>query len=566
MNLQNLIELTLLVLLIILFTKPLGIYLSKVLNPKEKTFLDWLLKPLEKFLYRLLKINPEEESSWKKYLLNILIFSAISFVFLFLLINFQAYLPINENNLKAPALDVNVNTSISFITNTNWQCYIPEKTLSNFSQMVGLTVQNFLSASVGICVAATLVRGLSKHSGTTLGNFWVDMIRSVLYLLLPLSFILAVFFISEGVPQTFRSSLNARGVENSQVLMLGPVASQESIKLLGSNGGGFFYANSSHPFENPTPFSNFIQILSMLIIPAAFTYYFGKEIKDTKHGWSLLAVMMLVFIVFTFCCSEFESEGSYILKKLNHNTSFNMEGKEERFGIFDSALFAITTTSVSCGAVNSSHDSFTPLGGMFPLINLILSDAIFGGVGTGLYFLIIFVITTIFIAGLIVGRTPEYLQKKIEAQEIKTCVLIILVFFTTILGLSCFALLSKWGVEAIFNPGAHGITEIVYAYASCASNNGSAFEGLNNTKMLNYTTSLAMLIGRYGVISLVVFLSNLFLIKKKHPKTTNIFPFSGPTFILLLTFVIISVGVLTFIPIFVLGPILEQLDMQHFIF
>lgn len=565
MSTNNWIELFFLILLLFLAAKPLGLHISKILDPKEKTFLDWLFKPFENFIYRICAIHPNDEQDWKQYLFSILVFSGICFVFLFLILHFQYYLPLNPKNLKGLSLDVNINTTISFITNTNWQSYVPEQTVSYFSQMAGLTVQNFLSAAVGISVAATLTRGISKHCGTTLGNFWVDMVRLTLYLFIPFSLIVSVFFMSEGVPQNFRSYVNAQGLENPQVIMQGPIASQESIKLLGSNGGGYMNANSAHPYENPTPLTNFIQILSILIIPASMTYYFGKEVQNTKHGWSLLTVMVIIFIATIYFSATSEYEGILELKKLNP-ISENMEGKEERFGVFDSCLFSIATTAVSCGAVNSSLDSYTPIGGFLPMLNILFGDAIFGGVGSGLNYMVIFVIITIFIAGLIVGRTPEYLQKKIEANEIKTCVLATLVFYTVILGLTSFALLSKWGQEAVFNLGPHGLSEVLYAYGSTAANNGSAFAGLKDTPMINYTTSLAMLIGRYGIISLVVFLGHLFLKKRKHPQTTRSFPFSGPTFVLLLTFVIILIGVMTFIPVIVLGPILEQFNMHHLIF
>ncbi len=565
MNLENWIELAFLILVIFLLAKPLGLYISKILNPKEKTFLDFIFKPFEKFLYRACGINPDEEQTWKEYLSSILIFSAMGFLFLFLILQFQYYLPLNPEKLKGMSFDAAINTTVSFITNTNWQCYIPEKSLSYFSQMAGLTVQNFLSAGVGISVAAALTRGISRYCGTTLGNFWVDIVRIVLYLLLPLSILTSVFFVSQGVPQNFKSYISAKGLENKQVIVAGPVASQESIKLIGSNGGGYFGANSSHPYENPTPLSNFIQILCILIIPASLTYYFGKEIQDKKHGWSLLIVMILIFIGSVFFCATYESKGSLFLNDLNQSSS-NMEGKEVRFGTFDSALFSVATTAVSCGAVNSSLDSYTPIGGFIPMLNILLGDGVFGAVGSGISYMIIFVIITIFLAGLIVGRTPEYLQKKIEADEVKTCILATLIFYSAILGLSSFAFLSNWGENAVFNKGPHGISEILYAYASTTANNGSSFGGLASNPMINYTTSFAMLVGRYGIISLVVFLANLFLKKKKHPKTVRSFPFSGPTFILLLTFVIILVGVMTFIPAIVLGPILEQFNMYNLIF
>ncbi|MFA6119192.1 MAG: potassium-transporting ATPase subunit KdpA [Parachlamydiales bacterium] len=565
MDLISVIQLILFVLIILLLVKPIGKYISRVLNPEGRTFLDFLFKPLEKFLYRICKIDPKAEYDWKQQLRAVLIFSLICFAGLFLILQIQSYLPFNPQKLPSPPADMNFNITSSFVTTTNWQTYSGESTLSYFSQMIGLAVQNFLGAAAGISVAATLVRGISRHLGTKIGNFWVDIIRVSLYLLLPLSILLAVFYVSQGVPQNFKPYVAAKCLDSpNQMLVQGPIASQEAIKLLGSNGGGFTGVNSAHPYENPNPLTNFIQILSILIIPASMVYYFGREIKRKKHGWSIFFAMLIIFIVSVIVSSFFETKGNTLFSKSKQvEQSINMEGKEQRFGIFGSTLYTATTTAVSCGAVNSSLDSYTPIGGLIPMLNIQFGEIIFGGVGSGIYNLIFYVLITIFISGLIVGRTPEYIHNKIEIFEIKICVFALLIFYSVILGSTCLAIVTHSGLLGIFNKGPHGFSEILYAFSSCMGNNGSGFAGLKVNSWYNYSLGIAMLIGRFGIISLVIALAGSLVKKRKHPESEKSFPVQGITFTFLLIFIIILLGIMTFAPIVVFGPILEEFYMHN---
>lgn len=556
------IQLAVFLLLIIFLTKPLGNYLYKVLTPGEKTFLDPVFKPAERFIYRICRVNPLAEQNWKSYLACIMGFSLISLVFTGAILALQYYLPLNPQKFTAPSWHLNLNTSFSFMTNTNWQSYGGESTMSYFSQMAALTVQNFVSAAVGLAVAAALVRGIARHSGKTVGNFWSDLTRITLYILLPLSIIAAVLFLYEGVPQNFNSYVHAQTVEGStQTIAQGPIASQQAIKLLGTNGGGFTNVNSAHPYENPTPLSNFLQLILILVIPAAQIYYYGKSIGDTKHAWCIFAALAAVFVAGVLICAFSEAVNNPELAKIGAYGG-NWEGKEQRFGIFSSAFFACVTTVVSCGAVNCMHDSLSPLGGLIPLINMELSEVIFGGVGAGLYSVLLFVFLAIFISGLIIGRTPEYLGKKIEAFDVKMTVLAILPYVLVVHALTAWGCLSKWGLAGLGNSGPHGFSEILYAFSSAAANNGSAFAGLSaNTASYNLTLALAMFLGRFLVIAPVVALAGSLAEKKVHPKTAASFPISSVVFISLLVGIILLIGALTFLPALAMGPIIEQFFM-----
>jgi K+-transporting ATPase ATPase A chain len=562
MSLIDWIQLGAFLLVIVLLTKPLGIYLYKVLNPSEKTFLDPVLKPFEKLIYRACRVNPLLEQNWKSYLACIMGFSLISLIFTGAILALQYYLPLNPQKFSAPSWHLNLNTSFSFMTNTNWQSYGGESTMSYFSQMASLTVQNFVSAAVGLAVAAALVRGFARQTGKTVGNFWADLTRITLYVLLPLSIIAAVIFVYEGVPQNFNAYTQVQTVEGaSQTIAQGPIASQQAIKLLGTNGGGFTNVNSSHPYENPTPLANFFQLILILLIPAAQIYYYGKSIGDTKHAWCIFAALASVFVAGVIVCAYSEAANNPELAKLGLYGG-NWEGKEQRFGVFSSALFACVTTVVSCGAVNCMHDSLSPLGGLIPLLNMELSEVIFGGVGAGLYSVLLFVLLAIFISGLIIGRTPEYLGKKIEAFDVKMTVLAILPYVLVVHALTAYGVLSKWGIAGLGNSGPHGFSEILYAFSSAAANNGSAFAGLSaNTPGYNLTLALAMFLGRFLVIAPVVALAGSLVEKKIHPKTSASFPISSFVFISLLVGIILLIGALTFLPALTMGPIIEQFLM-----
>ncbi len=562
MQIADYLHLALFCILLVLLTKPLGIYIEKVLNPKERLILTPVLGPLERFIYRVSKINSEEEQNWKEYLGSVLGFSLICLLVTSLMLTLQYYLPFNPQKFKALSWHLNLNTAVSFMTNSNWQSYAGESTMSYFSQMANLALQNFVSASVGLSVAGALVRGFAKKSSKTIGNFWTDLVRISLYLLLPICIISAVFFMAEGVPQNFKPYIEATTLEGSvQSIVQGPMASQEAIKLLGTNGGGFTNTNSAHPFENPTPLTNFVQLLLLMLIPAAQIHYYGRAIQNTKHAWYIFGALGAVFITAVLICSFAEIRGNPEFSKLGLSQS-NWEGKETRIGIFGSALFAAATTATSCGAVNCSHDSLTPMGGFIPLINMELGEAIFGGIGSGLYSVLIFVLLAIFIAGLIIGRTPEYLGKKIEAYDIKMTVLAVLPYVLIVHVLTAICCFSQWGLAALGNQGPHGFSEILYAFSSASANNGSAFAGLNSdASWYNVTLSIAMLLGRFLVIIPVLALAGSLVEKKVHPSTLASFPISSFIFVSLLIGVIFLVGALTFLPALTMGPILEEFFM-----
>jgi potassium-transporting ATPase potassium-binding subunit len=584
-DLQGWVQLTLYVLVLLLVTKPLGLYLSRVLDAEGKTFLDPAMKPAERLLYRLLGVDPKKEQDWKEFVLSLLAFSLVGLLFTYAILRLQNLLPLNPQGFGALSPDLAFNTAVSFTTNTNWQSYAGESTLSYFSQMVGLVFHNFVSAASGIAVAAALVRGIARHSSKTIGHFWVDLIRVNLYLLLPLCIVHAVFLVSQGMIQNFkpyekvmltepatlrvplkdsegRAVMEQRNAE-TQIIPQGPVASQVAVKMLGTNGGGFFNANASHPYENPTPLSNFIQMLSIFLIPSSLTYYLGRMVKSQKHGWAVWAAMAILFLGAFMLCWWAEGAGNTRLHPLGVEAAGgNMEGKEVRFGIFDSALFAAVTTDASCGAVNSMHDSFTPLGGLVLLFNIQLGEVVFGGVGAGLYGMLVFVILAVFLTGLMVGRTPEYLGKKIEPYEVKVSVLTLLILIFSILGFTAWAAASSWGLAGLNNAGPHGLSEMLYAYSSGAGNNGSAFAGLTtNTPWYNTTLGLAMLLGRFAMIVPVLALAGSLGRKRLVPASSGSFPVWGFTFTLVLVAIVVIVGALTFLPALALGPIVEHFLM-----
>lgn len=564
MLLVDWIQLIVFFLILLLLTRFFGGYLCSVLDPKGKTIFDPIFKKTENFIYRVCNIGENDEHDWKEYLFALLAFSFVSLVFTMVILAFQYYLPLNPEKLKAPSWHLNLNIGISFMTNTNWESYSPEKTLSYFSQMVGLAVQNFVSGAVGLATAAAIVRGIARKESSKIGNFWKDLIRINLYLLIPICVIGSIVFISEGVPQNFSPFTKVKTLENEiQTIAQGPIASQETIKLLGTNGGGFMNANASHPYENPTPFSNFFQMVLILLIPASQIYYFGKSVGNIKHGWCIFAAVSIIFLAGVIGTAYFEYIGNPQFEPLGITTD-NFEGKETRFGIFSSAFYACVTTVVSCGSVNCMHDSLTPLGGLIPLLNMQLSEVVFGGMGAGLYSVLLFVVMTIFISGLIIGRTPEYLGKKIEIYDIKMTVLGILPYVLLVHLFTALASYCHWGASELGNRGAHGFSEILYAYSSAAANNGSSFAGLNaNNVGYNVTTALAMLLGRFLVIAPVIALAGSLVKKKVHPETAASFPLSSVVFVLLLIGIIILVGALTFLPALTMGPILDQFSMLH---
>jgi K+-transporting ATPase ATPase A chain len=573
MDLYGWIQLALYILALLLLTKPVGLYLVRVLNAEARTFLDPAAKPLERLLYRLFGLDPKKEQDWKQYTLSILAFSLVGLLFTYAILRLQHLLPLNPQGFGPVSPDLAFNTAVSFATNTNWQNYAGEMTLSYFSQMVGLVFHNFASAAVGIAVAAALVRGIARHSAKTIGNFWVDLVRINLYLLLPICLVLALILGSQGIIQNFKPYEKAYPLESSmmqgpkaetQTIAQGPAASQVAIKMLGTNGGGFFNANASHPYENPTPLSNFIQMLSIFLIPSGLTYYLGRTVKNQKHGWAVWTAMFILFLAVALVCWRAESAGNPRLQALGVDPAAgNMEGKEVRFGVFNSALFATITTDASCGAVNSMHDSFTPLGGLIPLFNIQLGEVVFGGVGAGLFGMLIFVVLAVFLTGLMIGRTPEYLGKKIESYDVKVSVLAVLILIFSILGFSAWALVSRWGLAGLNNSGPHGLSEILYAYSSGTGNNGSAFAGLNgNTFWYNITLGLAMLFGRFVMIVPVMALAGNLARKKLVPQSQASFPVSGLTFIIILIGTVLVVGALTFLPALALGPIVEHFLMM----
>jgi K+-transporting ATPase ATPase A chain len=593
MTLNGWIQILLFLGLIFAVTKPLGVFMARVFN-RERTFLDPVVRPLERLLYRVTRVDENHEMRWTEYAISMLLFSGVSMLLLYLIERVQQWLPWNPQKFGAVGQDLAFNTAASFTTNTNWQNYAGEATMSYLTQMAGLAYHNFTSAAVGIALAIAFVRGIARREKETIGNFWVDMTRATLWLLIPMCVVYALALVSQGVVQNLKPYDTVKLVEPQQVqktgadgkpmvgqdgkpmmdtvtdqtIAQGPVASQEAIKMLGTNGGGFFNANSAHPFENPTPFSNYLQMLSIFAIPAGLTYTLGRMTGSQRHGWAVWAAMAFLFLGGVTTAYWAEARGNPLLKGADQRVTAlqpggNMEGKEVRFGIADSALFATVTTDASCGAINGWHDSFTPLGGMVPLVNIMLSETVFGGVGAGLYGILIYVVLAVFIAGLMVGRTPEYLGKKIEAYDVKMAMLVTLVFPLVILVLTGISSVEGFGTSSISNPGPHGLTQILYAFTSMAGNNGSAFGGLNgNTLWYNTAGATTMLIGRFFMIIPMLAIAGNLAKKKYVPPSLGTFPVTTPLFSVLLVGVILIVGALTFFPALSLGPILEHLLMS----
>ena len=572
--------------LILVCAKPLGLYMARVFQ-RERTFADRIFRPIERLIYRLTGIDETHEMAWTEYAIVMLLFSLITMVATYAIERLQGSLPLNPQHLAAVAPDLALNTAASFTTNTNWQSYVPETTMSYLTQMLTLAYHNFFSAAVGMALAVALIRGISRKESKTLGNFWVDTTRASLWVLLPTCLIYALLLVSQGVVQNFRPYDQAKLVQSQSVtttgtdgksttqtvttqsIAQGPVASQEAIKMLGTNGGGFFNTNSAHPFENPTPLSNLLEMFSIFLIPAAFTVTLGRMTRAPKHGWAVFAAMATLFFVGVFVAYYAEAQPNPLLHAVNQHASplqpgGNMEGKEVRFGIANSALFATVTTDASCGAVNGMHDSFMPLGGLVPMVNIMLGEVIFGGVGAGLYGMLIFVVLAVFIAGLMVGRTPEYLGKKIESFDVKMAMLYVLIFPLSILGFSAISLLMpSLGLPGITNPGPHGLSQILYAYTSATGNNGSAFGGINATNhWYNLSLATAMLVGRFFMIVPMLAVAGNLAKKKLVPPSPGTFPVHTPLFTVLLIGVILIVGALTFFPALSLGPILEHLLMH----
>ncbi len=587
------IQIAVFLALVLAITKPLGVFMARVFSG-ERTFLDPVLRPVERLLYRVTGVDEEHEMPWSEYAVSMLLFSGATMLLLYLMERGQQWLPWNPQKFGAIAQALAFNTAASFTTNTNWQNYSGESAMSYLTQMAGLAYHNFASAAVGIALAIAFVRGIARKEKDTIGNFWVDMTRSTLWVLLPACIVYALLLVSQGVVQNLKPYDTAKLVESQQVqktgadgkpvvgpdgkpvmdtvtdqsIAEGPVASQEAIKMLGTNGGGFFGANSAHPFENPTPLSNFLQMLSIFAIPAGLTYTLGRMTGSQRHGWAVWAAMALLFVCGVSTAYWAEARGNPLLPGVDQQATAmqpggNMEGKEVRFGIANSALFATVTTDASCGAINGQHDSFTPLGGMVPLVNIMLSETVFGGVGAGLYGILIYVVLSVFIAGLMVGRTPEYLGKKIEAYDVKMAMLVTLVFPLIILVLTGISSVEKFGTSSISNAGPHGLTQILYAFTSMAGNNGSAFGGLNgNTLWYNTAGAITMLVGRFFMIIPMLAIAGNLAKKKAVPESAGTFPVTTPLFTVLLVSVIVIVGALTFFPALSLGPVLEHLLMM----
>jgi K+-transporting ATPase ATPase A chain len=564
---------------LVAITKPMGLFMARLFRG-DRTFLHPVIRPLESLVYKLCGVREDAEQRWTQYTASLLSFSVFSFLFAYILQRAQGHLPLNPQNFGTPVMapDLAFNTAVSFVTNTNWQSYSGESTMSYLVQMAALTVQNFASGAAGVAVAIAVIRGFARVQFKTLGNFWVDLTRAVLYLFLPLSLIGALFLCSQGVIQNLHPNTVVKTVEGvAQTIPQGPVASQEAIKMIGTNGGGFFNGNSSHPFENPTPLTNFVQMIMIFCIPAGLLYTFGKMVGDTRQGWALFGAASVLFLIGVVVCYAAEQAGNPILSKIGiesqateAQTGGNMEGKEVRFGIATTALFATITTDASCGAINGVHDSFTPLGGLVPLFNIMTGEVIFGGVGAGLYGILLYAILAVFIAGLMVGRTPEYLGKKIEQKEVKMAMLALIATAASILVFSAISAVIPFAKDSYFNPpgaaianvtnsGAHGFAEILYAFVSGTGNNGSAFAGLNaNTPWYNLTLGLAMLIGRFLFLIPMLAAAGSLAAKKKLATTSGTFPTHGPLFIGLLVGTILIVGALTFFPALSLGPIVEH--------
>ena len=586
------IQILVFLVLILAITKPLGLFMARVFN-RERTFLDPVLRPIERLLYRVSGVDEDREMDWKEYAVSVLLFSGVSMLLLYLQQRVQGLLPFNPQKLGKVTTDLAFNTAASFTTNTNWQAYTPETTMSYLTQMAGLAYHNFVSAATGIALAIAFIRGIARREMKTIGNFWVDLVRSCLWVLLPISIIGALALVWQGVPQNLKAYDTVKLIEPQQVpkvdangkpvlgpdgkqvmdtvteqtVAQGPVASQEIIKELGTNGGGFFNANSAHPYENPTPLTNFIEMVAIFAIGAGLTYTLGHMTGSTRHGWAVWAAMAILFLCGVVSAYWAESRGNPLLAGVEQRVSAtqsggNMEGKEVRFGIANSALWATVTTDTSCGAVNSMHDSYTPLGGMIPLANMMLSEVVFGGVGSGMYGMLIFIILAVFIAGLMVGRTPEYMGKKVEAYDVKMAMLVALIFPLIILAFTSVSVLKPFGTSSISNPGPHGFSQILYAYTEGAANNGSAFAGLNgNTLWYNITIALTMLLGRFWMKIPMLALAGNLVRKKSVPPSLGTFPVTTPLFTVLLISVILILGALTFFPALSLGPILEHLLM-----
>jgi K+-transporting ATPase ATPase A chain len=569
--------------ILLLLTKPLGLFMARLFQG-ERTFLHPILRPVESLIYKLCGVREEAEQRWTQYAAGLLWFSVCAFLFVYIFQRLQGILPFNPEGFGAKLVspDLAYNTAISFVTNTNWQAYSGESTLSYFVQMAALTVQNFASAAVGIAAAVAIMRGFARHQTDKIGNFWVDLTRATLYVLLPIALVAALLLCSQGAIQNFHSYTAVKTLEGAtQTIPQGPVASQEAIKMLGTNGGGFFNANSAHPYENPTPFTNFLQVLLIFAIPAGLTYTFGRMVGDTRQGWAIFGAMAAMFLIGVFVCYGYEQAGNPILTKLGVQSAStagqaggNMEGKETRFGVASSALFATVTTDASCGAINSAHDSLTPLGGLVPMFNLQTDEVIFGGVGSGLYGMLLYAIVAVFIAGLMVGRTPEYLGKKIQQKEVKMAMLPILatsfliLVFTAVSVVMPFAKGSYWNatgpaITNLNNSGPHGFSEMLYAYSSASENNGSAFAGLNaNSPWFNITTGLAMQFGRFMFIIPLLAVAGSLAAQKRVPSSSGTFPTHGPLFMGLLVATVLVVGALTFFPALALGPIVEHFLMH----
>jgi K+-transporting ATPase ATPase A chain len=550
--------------LILAVTKPLGLYMRRVFSG-ERTFLDPVLRPLERLVYRLSGVDETKEHGWIEYTLAMLVFSAVGLLLTYLILRIQHVLPLNPDKMPAVAPDLAWNTAVSFTTNTNWQAYSGESTMSHFSQMVGLTFHNFTSAATGIALAIALIRGIARAGAKTIGNFWVDVTRATLWVLLPICLVAATLFLSQGVIQNFHASVQATTVEGQlQKIPQGPVASQEAIKELGTNGGGFFNANSGFPYENPTPFTNLLQMVLIFCIGAGLCYTLGSMTGKLRHGWAVFWAMSLLFLAGAFVATWAEQRGNPMHQRLGVAAAGgNMEGKEVRFGIGDSALFATVTTDASCGAVNSWHDSYTPVGGSVPLLNIMLGEVIFGGVGAGMYGMILFIVLAVFIAGLMVGRTPEYIGKKIEAHDVKLAMLAVLILAFCILTGTAAAAITKAGTSSLNNDGPHGLSELTYAFTSAAGNNGSAFAGLNaNTKFYNITLGIAMFFGRFLMIIPLMGIAGSLAAKKRVTETAGTFPVDGPLFTFLLIGVVLIVGALTYFPVLSLGPYVEHFLMN----
>ncbi len=593
MSLNGWLQIALFFACVALLAKPMGTYMTLVFS-RKRTWLDPVLVPCERLLYRVTGVHPEEETGWAGYLLALLVFSAVTLLLTFAIERLQHALPFNPQHLPGVAPVLAWSTAVSFTTNTNWQAYTPEATMSYLTQILGLATHNFWSAASGMALAVAFIRGIARREMKTLGNFWVDLTRATFWVLLPISAVFALALVSQGVVQNLRhydtatllepqkqTTTDASGKSTSttvttQTIAQGPVASQEAIKMLGTNGGGFFNANSAHPFENPTPLSNFLQMLSIFLIPAGLTVTLGQMTGSPRHGWAVFGAMAVLWFAGTFTCYWAESQPNPLLQHLGHGVDQrasnnglasqpggNMEGKEVRFGIADSALFATVTTDASCGAVDSVHDSFMPLGGMVPMVNILLGEVVFGGVGAGLYGMLVFVILSVFIAGLMVGRTPEYLGKKIEAYDVQLAMLYLLIFPLVILSFSAVAVLApSFGLSALTNHGPHGLSEILYAYTSATGNNGSAFAGLtSNTNWYNSTLALAMFVGRFLMLIPMLAIAGNLARKRSVPPSAGTFPVTTPLFTILLTGVILIVGALTFFPALSLGPILEHLAL-----